>query len=84
MGLHNSECKPFIKKQMNYILGDTGRSYVVGFGNNPPVRPHHASSSCPDMPSKLKRTNNLKVQKFNSSKVQKYKSSDIQICNDVK
>jgi len=28
-------------------LGDAGRSYVVGFGNNPPQRPHHKSSSCP-------------------------------------
>jgi hypothetical protein len=25
-------------------------SFVVGFGENPPLRPHHASSSCPDLP----------------------------------
>ena len=33
--------------QMEYILGSTGRSFVVGFGVNPPKKPHHASSSCP-------------------------------------
>lgn len=29
--------------QMNYILGDNpaNRSYVTGFGNNPPTKPHH-------------------------------------------
>jgi len=26
----------FAQKQLNYLLGDTGRSYVVGFGKNPP------------------------------------------------
>jgi len=29
------------KSQINYMLGDSGRSYVVGFGNNPPTQPHH-------------------------------------------
>lgn len=33
--------------QIHYALGDTGRSFVVGFGQNPPQRPHHSSSSCP-------------------------------------
>ncbi|XP_066912934.1 uncharacterized protein [Clytia hemisphaerica] len=37
----------FALSQINYMLGDAGRSYVVGFGNNPPKRPHHRSSSCP-------------------------------------
>jgi len=41
----------FAKSQINYILGDNGRSYVVGWGENPPTRPHHRSSSCPDMPA---------------------------------
>ena len=36
---------------MGYILGDTGRSFVVGYGVNPPQRPHHRSSSCPDRPA---------------------------------
>ena len=35
---------------MYYILGDTGRSFVVGFGVNPPKYPHHSASSCPDQP----------------------------------
>ena len=34
-------------EQLGYSLGDQGRSYVVGFGNNPPVRPHHRAASCP-------------------------------------
>lgn len=37
----------FAKKQIHYALGDTGRSFVIGFGTNPPKRPHHRSSSCP-------------------------------------
>jgi len=37
----------FARSQIHYMLGDGGRSYVVGFGNNPPLRPHHRSSSCP-------------------------------------
>ena len=31
----------FAQKQLNYLLGDTGRSFVVGFGRNPPREPHH-------------------------------------------
>lgn len=34
----------FATKQINIILGDGGRSYVVGFGNNPPQRPHHKAA----------------------------------------
>ena len=34
--------------QVEYMLGTTGRSFVCGFGTNPPQRPHHRSSSCPD------------------------------------
>merc|ERR1739842_112355 len=37
--------------QMEYMLGSTGRSFVVGFGTNPPTQPHHASSSCPVDPN---------------------------------
>ena len=32
---------------MKYILGDCGRSYVVGFGNNSPTHVHHRGASCP-------------------------------------
>ena len=28
--------------QLGYMLGDAGRSYVVGFGKNPPKQPHHS------------------------------------------
>jgi len=43
--------RDFAKVQIDYMLGDSGRSFVCGFGNNPPVRPHHASSSCPNRPA---------------------------------
>ena len=37
----------FAVRQINYMLGDnpSGRSYVVGFGNNPPLNPHHRAAS---------------------------------------
>ena len=41
----------FAVNQIHYALGDTGRSFVVGYGTNPPQRPHHRSSSCPTNPS---------------------------------
>ena len=36
----------FAKSQINYILGENPRnsSYVVGYGNNPPINPHHRAS----------------------------------------
>jgi endoglucanase len=36
----------FAKKQIDYMLGDNPnkRSYVVGFGNNPPKNPHHRAA----------------------------------------
>lgn len=37
--------------QIRLLLGDAGRSYVVGFGINPPKRPHHRGASCPNMPA---------------------------------
>lgn len=37
--------------QVRLLLGDAGRSYVVGFGFNPPVRPHHRGASCPNLPA---------------------------------
>jgi endoglucanase len=30
---------------MCYIMGATGRSYVVGFGSNSPKNPHHRDST---------------------------------------
>ena len=41
----------FARKQVDYALGQGSlRSYVVGYGTDPPTRPHHAASSCPDLP----------------------------------
>ncbi|XP_070565348.1 endoglucanase 4-like [Ptychodera flava] len=37
------------KGQVGIALGDTSRSFVVGYGRNPPQHPHHRSSSCPDL-----------------------------------
>ncbi|XWS70174.1 hypothetical protein CRYUN_Cryun03dG0026100 [Craigia yunnanensis] len=39
----------FAKQQMDYILGNNplGRSYMVGFGNNPPKQAHHRGASVP-------------------------------------
>lgn len=39
---------------MKYVLGSedgVGNSFVVGFGNNPPVQAHHRAASCPDPPA---------------------------------
>ncbi|KHD35933.1 endoglucanase [Clostridium acetobutylicum] len=34
----------FAKSQVDYALGSSGRSYVVGFGVNPPEHPHHRTA----------------------------------------
>ncbi len=39
-----STYKTFAKKQLDYALGSTGRSFVVGYGTNPPVHPHHRTA----------------------------------------
>jgi endoglucanase len=36
------------RKQIAYMLGDTGQSYVVGFGNGSPKKVPHRGASCPD------------------------------------
>ncbi len=36
--------KTFAKSQVDYALGSTGRSFVVGFGTNPPQHPHHRTA----------------------------------------
>ena len=38
--------RTFAEQQVNYILGDNPRnsSYICGFGENPPVRPHHRTA----------------------------------------
>ncbi|XP_006820070.1 endoglucanase E-4-like [Saccoglossus kowalevskii] len=47
LGVKRGPFREFAMQQIHYILGDTGRSYVVGFGNNPPQNIHHRDSSCP-------------------------------------
>nr|AGP76409.1 endo-beta-1,4-glucanase 2 [Hospitalitermes bicolor] len=51
LGLSASSYRQFAQTQIDYILGDAGRSFVCGFGSNPPTRPHHRSSSCPPAPA---------------------------------
>jgi hypothetical protein len=42
LGIQEEEAVSFAESQINYILGDgAGHSYVVGWGTNPPQRPHH-------------------------------------------
>ncbi|PVD35385.1 hypothetical protein C0Q70_02347 [Pomacea canaliculata] len=50
-GIHPDEYRHWAMCQIHYSLGDAGHSYVVGFGENPPVSPHHRSSSCPSPPA---------------------------------
>ncbi len=44
---HADRYRAFATRQIRYILGDNPRrsSYVVGFGSNPPQRPHHRAAS---------------------------------------
>ncbi|XP_050412028.2 endoglucanase E-4 [Patella vulgata] len=50
-GINPEPYRKWAMSQINYALGDTGRSYVVGFGKNSPQRPHHRASSCPLLPA---------------------------------
>ncbi len=34
----------FAKKQVDYALGSSGRSYVIGYGENSPQNPHHRTA----------------------------------------
>lgn len=34
----------FVKSQIDYALGSSGRSYVVGYGENSPKNPHHRTA----------------------------------------
>ncbi len=45
-GNFKDELIDFAKSQIDYILGDNPRnsSYVVGYGNNYPINPHHRAS----------------------------------------
>ena len=44
---HDGRYHDFAVRQIRYMLGDNpaGRSYVVGYGTNPPKNPHHRGES---------------------------------------
>lgn len=47
-----SDAIKFAQKQVDYALGNGSlRSYVVGFGPNPPSHQQHAAASCPNEPA---------------------------------
>jgi len=50
-GINANTYRNFAKVQIDYMLGDSGRSFVCGFGTNPPQRPHHAAASCRNPPA---------------------------------
>lgn len=44
------ERAPLPPLQVRYMLGDAGRSLVVGFGDSPPERTQDRGAACPDAP----------------------------------
>ncbi|XP_050412030.1 endoglucanase A [Patella vulgata] len=50
-GLHETAYRKWAQGQIYYALGDTGRSFLIGYGTNYPRRPHHRGSSCPQRPA---------------------------------
>jgi len=42
-GISPTRYREFARQQIDYMLGDSGRSFVVGFGHNYPKQPHHAA-----------------------------------------
>ncbi|RZF33677.1 hypothetical protein LSTR_LSTR007055 [Laodelphax striatellus] len=52
IGIEREKYRDFAKKQIDYMLGDSGRSFVIGFGEKFPKKPFHAGSSCPIKPVK--------------------------------
>jgi hypothetical protein len=51
LGINADTYRSWAMGQLHYVLGSTGRSFVVGYGDNPPSRPHHRASSCPQYPA---------------------------------
>ncbi|XP_050414686.1 endoglucanase 4 [Patella vulgata] len=50
-GINPEKYRAWAMSQIHYALGDTGFSYVIGFGDKYPLRPHHRSASCPWPPA---------------------------------
>ena len=46
-----SKAVAFAQSQVNYALGSSGRSFVIGFGKSPPAHAHHRAASCPNRPA---------------------------------
>ncbi|GMN63308.1 hypothetical protein TIFTF001_032383 [Ficus carica] len=48
---HPARLWSFAKQQLDYVLGNNpnGRSYMVGFGANPPTQAHHRGASVPKL-----------------------------------
>ena len=40
-GIMPQKLRKWAESQINYMLGDGGRNYVVGFGDDYPLQPHH-------------------------------------------
>jgi hypothetical protein len=40
----------FAMRQLRYMAGETGKSFIVGTGSKPPCRAHHRAASCPPPP----------------------------------
>jgi hypothetical protein len=51
LGIMEVQGVNFAEAQINYMLGGGSHSFVVGFGSNPPLKPHHAGASCGNMPA---------------------------------
>ncbi|GFO36046.1 endoglucanase [Plakobranchus ocellatus] len=56
VGIDGAVNRKWAVEQINYILGDNrvnGKcfSFVVGYGDNYPLQPHHRGASCPDLPA---------------------------------
>nr|WGM81782.1 GH9 [Procambarus clarkii] len=52
-GFDTEANQEWARGQIGQLLGDNSRyhrSFVVGFGQDPPQRPHHRSASCPNPP----------------------------------
>uniref|UniRef100_A0A2C9JIX1 Endoglucanase n=1 Tax=Biomphalaria glabrata TaxID=6526 RepID=A0A2C9JIX1_BIOGL len=50
-GLNADQYRHWAMCQIHYALGDTGFSYLIGFGDKYPHSPHHRASSCPNLPA---------------------------------
>ncbi|XP_002739546.1 endoglucanase F-like [Saccoglossus kowalevskii] len=48
-GIEAEVYRSFAVRQIHYMLGDSERSFVVGYGHKSPTRPRHRASSCPDL-----------------------------------